>query len=475
MFQLTLKSKVAVWMSTLNVVLILLTVISLYYLLDSLLYNEMKKDLLHEANEIITQYIKVDSGRIVYQKDDNGQSISQHLLNDGSSALIVNSKKELLGAFGVYRADRNIDNAIHSGELNLALRNQSEVYSNTENLFEGRSYVVLSVPINTDNAVYGAVQVARENNLITRISAQGSNILLVIIPWTALMSVLLIRLILRYTFRSLEQLISKMQEISTNNLNVQVAVEGNPADETVRLGQTFNKMTKRIEAGVNIQKQFIADASHELITPFTRMLSSLEVAEDSFRSNDFDTAEAEISLVKNDIKELGELTQSLLLLSRLESGLPISKQKISLHKEISSIINKYASAIQTRKLKVDISVDLNDSILFPSDFFQILMSNLVSNAIKYNKSGGEITIKGKKISTEDMYVLEIKDTGKGMTTETVDRIFDRFYRGKDSGSISGSGIGMALVKRIVDITNSRIEIESKIKIGTRIVLYILLQ
>jgi len=470
MFKMTLKTKIAILMTVFNVFLILGTVVVLYYLLNGLLYRELQIDLKHEANEIITQYLKVDGGRIVYQKDDQGQSISTHLLNDGSSALIINSNNELLGAFGVYRLNQNIGNTLQSTQLKSALGNKSEVYSNTNQLFESKDYAVLSVPITTDNITYGAVQVAKENNLITKISAQSANILLVIVPWAILISLILVHFILKYSFKGLENLISKMQEISTNNLNVQVIVKGHPDDETVRLGKTFNQMIKRVDSGVNIQKQFISDASHELMTPLTRSLSSLDIAQDSLESKDLAGVRTEISYAKSDIKELGELTQSLLLLSKLESEPAITTQIFSPYILVADIIGKYQPLISEKDIETSLEINQNIKIRFSKKFFEVLLSNLISNAVKYNKPQGKILIKGVESKNGKVFHIKVIDTGKGMSQETVNHIFDRFYRGEDTSPISGFGIGMALVKRIADISNTKIKIESKLGDGTTLTL-----
>jgi signal transduction histidine kinase len=163
--------------------------------------------------------------------------------------------------------------------------------------------------------------------------------------------------------------------------------------------------------------------------------------------------------VKQDLLELNQTLDSLLLLSRLDDPLaPLPPaQDLHLRRLLNEIVNNYSSAIQSKKLEVAIDCPAHLRLHFSKDHFQILLSNLISNAIKYNTSSGRLGIAAA--ADHSTIRISVSDTGPGIPDAEQPRVFEKFYRGK-TASASGTGLGLSLVKRICDLHRLGITLSS---------------
>ena len=133
---------------------------------------------------------------------------------------------------------------------------------------------------------------------------------------------------------------------------------------------------------------------------------------------------------------------------------------------------KHSCQILKTKKNIEIDTDLDNSIVIEGDseLFLTVWLNLISNAVKFTDEGGKITVTLKK--QNGCAVVSVSDTGCGMTEATGRRIFEKFYQGDTSHTVEGNGLGLALVKRIIDITKSRITVESELGKGSCFTVYI---
>lgn len=214
-----------------------------------------------------------------------------------------------------------------------------------------------------------------------------------------------------------------------------------------------------IEASHQQQKQFIADASHELKTPLTALHTSIEVALRDKKLN-LKTAKSALNNSLNDLSNLEDLTQNLLSLSSLQdNGLNISP--VDLDDAIYSVVKNLEPLITKRKLTLKLNLE---PIIINADESRLteLITILLDNAIKYNQTKGKITITTKKTRTKA--IILIKDTGLGISKKDLPHIFDRFYRTDKSRSaqnVTGSGLGLSLAKKIVNCHHGSIKVSSK--------------
>lgn len=221
-----------------------------------------------------------------------------------------------------------------------------------------------------------------------------------------------------------------------------------------------------IEAMVEDQKRFVADASHELRTPLTSMKTEVEVA---LRDKKLDLKGAK-ELLKSNLDEVDKMknfSDYLLSLSRYEAdGHDLPMENINLAEVARQAIERNAPLAKEKKVKIEKQLDEVVVKGNPQSLVE-LISILINNAVKYSPEGKEVRvslrIRGKNA------VIEVKDQGMGIRKEDLPHIFDRFYRADTSRSKSktdGYGLGLAIAKSIVDLHNGSIQVTSKLGKGS---------
>ena len=257
----------------------------------------------------------------------------------------------------------------------------------------------------------------------------------------------------------ISKIVEEVDNITADNLSQRLN-EGNGKDELSKLAQTFNRMLSRLQAAFLAQKNFIANASHELKTPFTVMAGEIEVTLLHSRDNPYYLKI--LRSVLEGIKRFNKLSTQLLLLAQTSADLPqkrfnpirIDDFLWEAKKELDRLHPEY---------KIEILFDLNlthDSLSINGDeeLIKVLLINLMDNACKYsNDNSVKITltsISGKTIS------IVFLNTGTGIDESEFDKIFEPFYRGKLDKKISGFGVGLSLAARIVNLHEGKISVAS---------------
>lgn len=230
--------------------------------------------------------------------------------------------------------------------------------------------------------------------------------------------------------------------------------------ETIAKVIVFTDITelRRLE---KIRKDFVANVSHELKTPLTSIIGYSDTLLEN-RIDDIQLSNHFLGIIKKEAERMNSLVRDLLNLSTIEG-----KTKIDLiPANLEQIIYKILKVIQKKannkgiKLKLKIADNLPLVLMEPGQIKQVLF-NLVDNAIKYTSSGGMVTISAQQ--REERIVVEVEDTGIGISKEEQQRIFERFYRSEKvrSSNMDGTGIGLAIVKHIINSHGSIIEVESQ--------------
>jgi signal transduction histidine kinase len=265
--------------------------------------------------------------------------------------------------------------------------------------------------------------------------------------------------------KPISNVINKVEDISITSLNLRV-FEGNGTDEIGRLAKTFNKMLERLETSFGMQKDFIANASHELRTPLTSINGQLDV----LMMKDRSTAEykSAIGSVLDDIKSLIDLSNRLLLIARTSAEGPLNLSKNIRIDEIlwqaREEILKFNSNYLVN-ITLDDTISDSDQMVVMGDEYllKVAVSNIIDNACKYST---DHTVDIKIQHIEKWIKILFEDRGIGISKEDLQKVFEPFYRGTNTLTFSGSGIGLSLVNRIITNYNGKIELTSKIGKGT---------
>jgi len=273
-------------------------------------------------------------------------------------------------------------------------------------------------------------------------------------------------LLANQALRPVDRITRAAEQIGAGDLSERVPTPPQ-MDEIGRLATTFNHMIARLEAAFERQKQFTSDVSHELRTPLAVMRGDIEIALRRTRS-----AEEYQQVLASSLEEiirLSRLVEELLTLARADAGrTQIKCEPISLDKLCAQMVD-YILPLATQRDQILTYEGPDKDVVINGDLNRLkqLLLNLLDNAIKYTEKNGRVTL--YLTSTSSDAIIEVRDTGRGIPKEDLPHIFDRFFRRSKSAtdrSATGFGLGLSIVKWIVDAHGGTIKAESEPGKGT---------
>ncbi len=235
-------------------------------------------------------------------------------------------------------------------------------------------------------------------------------------------------------------------------------------DELSVLGAEFNDLTDRLQTSEGKRRQFVSDASHELKTP----LASIKLLTDSILMNDMDQATVRefVEDIGKEADRLNRMSSKLLSLSRIETQEDGDCEIIYMAPTVERVLRMLRAIAEKNGIAIITEFDGDCPILILEDDLYQITFNLVENGIKYNVPGGKLTISLHR--DEDNAILKVSDTGMGIPAESIGHIFERFYRVDKARSrkSGGSGLGLSIVRGIVERNGGTIMVESAVGLGT---------
>ena len=246
------------------------------------------------------------------------------------------------------------------------------------------------------------------------------------------------------------------KEIKEGNLSARTELRGD--DEIAELGKTFDEMAESVEKDRELERRLTTDVAHELRTPLMAIQSTVEAMVDGV----FEADQERLETVNSEVQRLGRLVSALLSLSRLENrSTPMKEEVVDVGELISSIVATHEAFVADSGLTLTYEMEKNVLVKGDADMIRQATANLISNAVRYTPEGGHITV---KVSRGDiMAAISVRDTGIGLTPEECKMVFSRFWRA-DAGrarASGGLGIGLAVVKEIVDRHRGWVQVEGK--------------
>ncbi|WP_316800106.1 HAMP domain-containing sensor histidine kinase [Pedobacter frigidisoli] len=428
-----LQVKFSLYNAITKIAIVLLLGSIILFSLDKLAYNQLDSRLIKKKNKII-EHLNDDEIDSLLNK---GESFTDYnILKEEFIVLTDIPDRQTDSIATVYTEKREIEGDI---EVYRILNYKFSYHTNWYNLEIGETMTTLQ---SIKNSI-------RFYMLIVLVSA------------------LLITLVTDYTFSNfllkpfyliIDKKINRVNDPSHYNYE---NIPTNTDDFKI-LDNSVNSLMRKINTLFALEKQFIANVSHELLTPisilstrFENMLNTAGIPEEH---------ENKIYASLKTLNRLKVIINSLLLISKVENNQYLKTEEISLKQEISDIYEDLEDRIADRSIIYNCMLD--DDLLFTGNkaLIHTLLINIINNAIKYNVNGGSISITGNK--TEAGYVLTIADTGLGMNKELVENAFDRFERGHTDEN--GFGLGLAIVQSIANFHKIKINIQSEVTRGTSI-------
>lgn len=260
--------------------------------------------------------------------------------------------------------------------------------------------------------------------------------------------------------RPIRTLSKATEEVAKGNFSVKIGI---PKDyEFALLAKNFNKMVHELSSIETLRNDFVSNVSHEIKTPIASIQGFAKLIQDK-NLNDDERSEF-TDIIISELSRLSKLTSNILKLSKLENQEVITgKAEFALDEQIRCAILIMEPEWSEKGIDLDIDLD-KVSIIGNEDLLQQVWLNIIGNAIKFTEKGGTIGI--KLMDLQDKIVIKVSDNGVGMNEETQRHIFDKFYQGDKSHLSKGNGLGLSLVKRIIELCDGEIKVRSKLYYGT---------
>ena len=238
-----------------------------------------------------------------------------------------------------------------------------------------------------------------------------------------------------------------------------VAVDGN----FNQIIDCFNKMAEELGSVETLRTDFIANVSHEMKTPLAVMQNYGKL----LQSPDLQ-AEQRVEYAKgvtDAARRMADMMTNILKLNRLENQQIYPKsEEFDLGEQLCECLLQYENVWEKKKIEIETNIAEDVKVLADAELLSHVWNNLFSNAFKFTKEGGKVSV--GLSATEHHATVNVTDTGCGMTADVGTHIFEKFYQGDTSHATQGNGLGLALVKRVVDIMQGEINVESALGVGT---------
>lgn len=268
-------------------------------------------------------------------------------------------------------------------------------------------------------------------------------------------------LLSKRTAKPIRDMMKATNEVAKGDFSV--VVKGSFILELDALAVSFNKMVQELKSIETLRSDFVRNFSHEFKTPIVSISGFAKLLKDGDISDE--EKQEYLNSIIQESERLVALSTSILNLSKVENIEIVSEKTVyRLDEQIRLAILMLEPRWSTKNLQMDVAIEDEIEIIGNKYLIQQVWLNLLDNAIKNTDSGGTLKVSLWQEGRNAAFRLE--DNGCGMSDETMQRIFDKFYQGDTSHSMAGNGLGLTLVKRIVDLCEGTIEVESELGKGS---------
>lgn len=364
---------------------------------------------------------------------------------------------------GIYYIKYNADNEIIAGKIpkdfDLALAFSIEDINTYQ--IENKKFLYYDTRLkNTGDWIRGIYPLSKFQNNISKIWNIG---FYYIAPFLIILVIFIGYRIVKNAFKPVKKISETALEIKkSKNFSRRIELD-NSEDEIHKMAYTFNEMLDTVEETFIHEKQFSSDVSHELRTPITVILAQSDYALDYVET--LDEAKESFEVINRQAKKMTNLINQIMELSKMERQNKIEKDKINFSNIILQLLEDYRTLLENNNIELITNIEKDLRIYGNKLMLERLFMNLFTNAMKFTKT--TINVSLNRINKE--VILQIKDDGIGITKEDQKYIWDRFFQTSDSRNKDknkGSGLGLSMVNRIVQLHLATIDVESEVGKGT---------
>ena len=319
-------------------------------------------------------------------------------------------------------------------------------------------YVIGSIVVIGGVMGYGAI-----GSVVFDFDDRSSLTMLAMIPIMTTIYYLAMKPVVTKLSGRIDELTKAMDEVAGGNLDYQIDIK--KAGEFEKAYSQFNTMALELKKTKEEMVDFTNEFAHEFKTPITAISGFSEYLLETGR--DLETPERieQLTMISEESKRLLNLSMNTLLLSKVDAMQVVdNKEEYDLAEQLRKCVIILSKPLDKKNIDLEMDEDLTLPYYGNEELLQQVWLNLLNNAIKFTSKNGRIEIEG--YSTDEEIIVSISDNGIGMDKKTMERIFDKYYQNDSSSVAKGSGIGLAIVKRIVTLCGGNIQVSSKINEGT---------
>lgn len=455
---LSFQNRVATWfiLSTATVVAVVFFIT--YFIVRTTVFLHLNNDISFEANKHVGELLILDEKPVFRDKSE--------WMEREHRAIEVNP-------VFVQVTDRNgqlLDKSPNLKDGLLVYMPQKPEGAFYNALLSGKAIRQVQLSMKKDGQVYGYLLVAMSLEDSQMVLLNLKRVLLIAFPVVLIILFLSARFIAGKSISPVTDIIYTASKITRENLSERIHTPKNQ-DELHTLVITINDLLDRIEQAVEREKQFTSDASHELRTPLAVIKGNLEVL--IRKPREPEAYVAKVQYVIEEIDRMNHLVDQLLLLARFESQkAALDYGRLDMTELLEQVLLRHQQPIHQNNIKINMMVNQRVMIFSDPYMMDIIIENLVSNAVKYADKGGTVTIHISRHSEGVLFTIH--NTGESLDSEELIKIFKRFYR-SDSlrhPQVKGAGLGLSIVRRMCDILQIQITMESLKDQGTTVRLQI---
>jgi len=454
MQKLTTKNKLSLQFSLYLFAFIVAISVVFIAILRVNLIRDAKKSVTQESVEIIRDHISITDGQIELVADKNGVGLAETITGYGYSALFLDKNANYIKGFGLFEFyqdsdSQNISKIVANARMTEEIKKSSDLILN----WRGNKLYLYFFPIVKDSEVYGVGILTSDFTPIDETLNSVYILFMSLMLLGFLGSFILGYVLVGKAFKPLTKLSRTLENVNLNKLDTKLRAEGNPYDDLVVLIKKFNEMLDRLNVMAQRQKDFVSNVSHELKTPLTRSISTLEVI--SLKNPEM---REKLGGLKEDLFEISSLISEILELSGMDPKNPKKKDRIDLKSVIAEVLEKFKKEIKAKGIEVETNIASGTLVYFPTSYAKIIFSNIISNAIKYNVNYGKIAVLAS--SKDDYAEVVFENQSASFEKKEKMQIFKRFFRGESTKNREkGYGIGLSLIRDICDLYGVKIGFE----------------
>ena len=437
----SIKLKIGLWYMGIMILLVFSSLAIVFYISENIIHSSVRTYLKDVVIHRI-DYLTIKNGEIII--DSNFDTMIQNVE-------IAIYDKDFKFLYGNSPNGFEMDNRKSKDDKIMIIRSNNQkwyVYNKIIELGDyGKVWIRGVMPnIGQSSAIETVIQIS-----------------FVILPFFLILSAIGGYIITKNAFTPIEKIRRIAEKINEGNDLSQRINLGKGDDELHTLANTFDVMFDRLQTSFENEIQFTSDVSHELRTPITVILTQAEYGKDSISS--VEDAQKSFGIIEKEGQKMSKLVSQLLTLARMERGRQkLNIENINLSELLEIIIETQTLSAKTKNIKFVTKIMPEIYANIDEMMIMRVFTNLISNAISYGKQNGTITV--ELFLQENRIVSKISDDGIGISEDKLDKIWLRFYQVDPSKNGDNSGLGLSMVKKIIELHKGEIFVESELGEGT---------